>query len=66
LKNSTLLNEIQASGISLEQSVKALCIVSDVAKQKFPILEGTINSFLKKEFSEVDIDIIAKILSASK
>jgi hypothetical protein len=38
----------------MEQSVKALCIVSDIAKQKYPILEDTINSFLKKEFRQVD------------
>jgi hypothetical protein len=62
VNNTSLLNRIQASGISLEQSVKALSIISKMAKQKYPILEGTINSFLRKEFSDVDSRLIEKII----
>jgi hypothetical protein len=63
VENSSLLNKIQASGISLEQSIRALSIVSNVAKEKYPILEGTINSFLKKEFSQVDSELIERIFN---
>jgi hypothetical protein len=62
MNNTSLLNRIQASGISLEQSVKALSIISEIAKQKYPILEGTINSFLRKEFGDVDRRLLEKII----
>ena len=63
MENSSLLNKIQASGISLEQSIRALSIVSNVVKEKYPILEGTINSFLKKEFSQVDSELIERVFN---
>jgi hypothetical protein len=59
----TLLTRIQASGISLEQSIQALTIVGEIAKRKYPILEGTINSFLNEEFRAVDSDLTEKILN---
>jgi hypothetical protein len=62
VKNTSLLDRIQSTGISLEQSIKALSIVSEMAKNKYPILEGTINSFLRKEFSDVDSSLIEKII----
>jgi hypothetical protein len=62
MNNTSLLSRIQASGISLEQSIKALSIITEIAKQKYPILEGSINSFLKKEFSDVDSRLIEKII----
>ena len=60
LENS-LLKEIKATGITEEQAIRALTIAGKFAITKLPILEGTINSYLKEEFKYVDVELMEKI-----
>ena len=50
---NNLLKEIEATGISEEQAVKALSIVAKFATERFPILEGSIKTYLKTEFRNI-------------
>jgi hypothetical protein len=45
---NTLIQEIKNTGLSEEQVLKTLAVVSNYAKEKFPILEGNINAYLKQ------------------
>jgi hypothetical protein len=65
MENFTLLHEIKKSGLSEEQAVKTLSVVADYAKEKFPILEGNINSYLREEFKQADPEVVSKILGDS-
>jgi hypothetical protein len=62
MENATLLNRLQqCSKLSEEQAVKAMVIVADYTREKFPILEGNINSFLRQELKEVDPGLLSEI-----
>lgn len=62
MESASLLNRLkQCSGLSEEQAIRVLSMVTDYAKEKFPILEGTINSFLRKEFRMIRPDLLIKI-----
>ena len=62
MENATLLNRLQqCPELSEEEAIKALVIVANYTKEKFPILEANINSFLRQEFKEVDPDLLPEI-----
>jgi len=57
MENATLLQQlIDKSGLSEREAIKALNVVADFAKERFPILEGTINAYIKQEFRNADLD----------
>lgn len=57
MENTTLLQQlIDKSGLSEREAIKALNVVADFAKERFPILEGTINAYIKQEFRNADLD----------
>ena len=62
MENSTLFHQLRTVGLSEEQSLKVLFIVGNYAKEKFPILEGNINAYLKQEFKQADPELITKVL----
>ena len=61
MKNSTLFQLVRETGLSDEQTLMALTVVADYAKEKFPILEGNINAYLKQEFRQADPLILEKL-----
>ena len=61
MENSTLFEQIRHTGLSDEQALKALSVVGDYAKEKFPILEGNINAYLKQEFKQADPELISRV-----
>lgn len=65
MESASLLNRIKkSSGLSEEQAIKVLSMVADYAKEKFPILEGSIDSFLRKEFRMIRPDLLIKIFGS--
>lgn len=62
MKDSTLLAQIKKTGLTEEQAVRALSVIADYAKEKFPILQGNINAYLKQEFKHADPELVSKIL----
>ena len=55
MKNTSLLEKlVSETSISHKQAIDVLYIISDFAKAKLPILEGTINSFIKEEIKGND------------
>jgi hypothetical protein len=58
---NTLLQEIKNTGLSEEQVLKTLAVVSNYAKEKFPILEGNINAYLKQELKQADPELREKV-----
>jgi hypothetical protein len=58
---NSLLKEIRATGITEEQAIRALTIAGRFAITKLPILEGTINTYLKNEFRYIDTELMEKI-----
>ena len=58
---NSLLKEIKATGITEEQAIRALTIAGKFAITKLPILERTINSYLKEEFKYVNVELMQKI-----
>jgi hypothetical protein len=61
MENSTLFEQIRQAGLSDEQALKVLSVVGDYAKEKFPILEGNINAYLKQEFRQADPELISRV-----
>jgi hypothetical protein len=61
MRPSTLYQEIKETGLSEEQALKVLSVVGNYAKEKFPILEGNINAYLKQEFKQADPELLAKV-----
>jgi hypothetical protein len=58
---NTLIQEIKNTGLSEEQVLKTLAVVSNYAKEKFPILEGNINAYLKQELKQADPELREKV-----
>ena len=58
---NTLIQEIKKTGLSEEQVLKTLAVVSNYAKEKFPILEGNINAYLKQELKQADPELREKV-----
>jgi len=58
---NTLIQEIKNTGLSEEQVLKTLAVVSNYAKEKFPILEGNINAYLKQELRQADPELREKV-----
>lgn len=54
MNNCTLFQLVKKVGLSDEQTLLALNVVGNYAKEKFPILEGNINAYLKQEFKQAD------------
>ena len=63
MQDSTLLEKIRNTGLSEEQAIKALSVIADYAKEKFPILHGNINAFVKQEFRKADPDLLSRVLN---
>jgi hypothetical protein len=62
MENQRLLQQlIRNTGLSEEEALKALSIVARYTKEKFPILEGSINSYLKEEFKNADPDVVFRV-----
>jgi hypothetical protein len=61
LMENTLIQEIKNTGLSEEQVLKTLAVVSNYAKEKFPILEGNINAYLKQELKQADPELREKV-----
>ena len=61
MDNSTLFQLIRKTGLSEEQTLKALTVAGEYAKEKFPILEGNINAYLKQEFKQADPFLVEKL-----
>jgi hypothetical protein len=61
MKSPTLFQLVRETGLSDEQTLMALIVVTDYAKEKFPILEGNINAYLKQEFRQADPLILEKL-----
>ena len=63
MENTSLLNQLkETSDLSEEQAIKALVVVADYTKEKYPILEGNINSFIRQEFKYTDPDLLSSII----
>jgi hypothetical protein len=58
---NTLIQEIKNTGLSEEQVLITLAVVSNYAKEKFPILEGNINAYLKQELKQADPELSEKV-----
>ena len=58
---NTLIQEIKNTGLSEEQVLKTLAVVSNYAKEKFPILEGNINAYLKQELKQADPELRERV-----
>jgi hypothetical protein len=53
MKNHSLIYTLIINAkISREQAIHALTIVSEFAKEKFPVLRGNISSILKNEIEK--------------
>ena len=63
MENSTLLQQMRQLGLSEEQAIKVLVVAGNYIKEKFPILEANINSYLKEEFKQADPDVVSKVLN---
>lgn len=63
MQDSTLLEKIKNTGLSEEEAVKALSVIADYAKEKFPILQGNINAFVKQEFRQADPVLLSRVLN---
>jgi len=61
MKSPTLFQLVRETGLSDEQTLMALAVVADYAKEKFPILEGNINAYMKQEFRQADPLILEKL-----
>ena len=60
MDNNTLLQQLmEISGLSEKEAAKALTVVANFAKEKFPILEGTINAYIKQEFKHTNPDLLS-------
>jgi len=54
MKNGFLLDLILEIGLSKDQAKNILVVVSEYAKEKFPVLSGSINVFLTKELENAN------------
>jgi hypothetical protein len=61
MKCTTLFHQVKKTGLSDEQALLTLHVVGNYAKEKFPILEGNINAFLKQEFRQADPLLVEKL-----
>jgi hypothetical protein len=66
MEHPSLFQQIKETGLSEEQTLLTLHIVGKYAKEKFPILEGNINAYLKQEFKQADPQLIEKLLPTKK
>lgn len=61
MNDTSLFKLVKQTGLSEEQTVKALTVVGNFAKEKFPILEGNINAYLKQEFKQADPELVKQV-----
>ncbi|HEX2532684.1 MAG TPA: hypothetical protein VHK69_03050 [Chitinophagaceae bacterium] len=55
MDNNTLLEQlVREAGLSQEQARTALGVISDYAKDRFPILKGTIETFVNRELGDAE------------
>lgn len=65
MENTNLLEQlIEQNGLTEEQAIRSLAIVAEYGKEKFPILEGTINAYVKQEFKHANPDLVSQILNS--
>jgi hypothetical protein len=63
MENETLLKQlVERAGLPEESALKALIIIAAFAKEKFPILGGGIDSYLREEFKQVHPDTLARVI----
>ena len=60
-ENCGLLQQIKKLGLTEEQAIKALAVAASFAKEKFPILQGNINSYIKQELKQADPYIVERV-----
>ncbi len=66
MENTSLLKQLVSNaGLTEEAAIKALSTITGFAKEKYPILEGSINTFLKEEFKEASPNLISRVLNNS-
>lgn len=63
MEHSSLFQHIKETGLSEEQTLLTLHIVGNYAKEKFPILQGNINAYLKEEFKQADPLLLEKLFN---
>ena len=62
METGQLLRQLmETAALSEEQAARALTIVASYAKERFPILEGTINSYVKQEVRSIDPDFFESL-----
>lgn len=64
MEKYTLLKQIIKAGLSEEQALKVLAVTGNYVKEKFPILEGNVNAYLKQEFKQANPEIISKVFGS--
>jgi hypothetical protein len=63
MEKETLLKKLmETAGLPEESAIKALTTIAAFAKEKFPILGGSIDSYLKEEFKQVNPDTLARVM----
>jgi hypothetical protein len=63
MEKETLLQQLMEKvGLPEETALKALTTFAGFAKDKFPILGGNIDSYLKEEFKKADPEILARVI----
>ena len=64
MKNTNLLEQlVENAGLSEESAIRALATIAGYARVKYPILEGSINSYLTEELKHADPGLLLRILS---
>ena len=53
-----LINKLKAIGLSDDQAIKAITIVKDFAKSKFPMFSGAIEKAFAKHSPKADDDFM--------
>ncbi|MBD0333837.1 MAG: hypothetical protein ICV66_14435 [Chitinophagaceae bacterium] len=55
MKNLNLIDLlVQQIGLTQDQAVQALSIITDYTKEKYPILRGNIEAFLREELENTE------------
>jgi hypothetical protein len=66
MENTSLLKQlVNNAGLTEAAAIKALSTIAGFAKEKYPILEGSINSYLKEEFKQANPGLISPVLGNS-
>ena len=53
-----LINRLKAQGLTEEQAYKAIDVIKDFAKEKFPLFAGAINTLFDKYSPKDDDDFM--------